>query len=268
HVTLVDPAACESILSSTLPESIGGLLSAEGQLIWIEDGAVQVHRVENGVERAISLAHPGVALHLDGEWLYALTAATNDAGLGAEVWLERVPRSALNEDVIASEPWISVALEAGTRWSKAQVKGSSERLLVSFWDPDSDAESVGPTIRIHRTTGAQDLLSPNETTFAMFTLGSRVYAQRAKELVVLSEGEEPRTLRGDLDNRQLVGVISEYAIVREPSAKLLLALPFSSDAPLQVADEQAAFAGVATSGNDIYWVNWAQRLMTVSGVPQ
>jgi hypothetical protein len=96
----------------------------------------------------------------------------------------------------------------------------------------------------------------------------RIYQQRGSELVEYRDEQAPRVLRTDLETRELVGIIARHAIARDPGAQLLLALPFDGSAPVPIADEQAAFAGAATSGNDVLWVNWAHRLMAARGIPE
>ena len=266
RVTVVDVAACATLSSELLPGTPGELVAAGRQLIWMDGQSVRIRDIERDQERALTLQHTALDLHLDAEWLYVLTADPSPAAAGA-TWLERVARARLTDERVASEPWLRVAFDAPTRLIGGKLTGSSDRLIAGFWSTDLD-ETAGPAIRIDRQSGAQAVLAPHETSHGMFPLGGRTYQQRAAELLVYEDSQEPAILRRDLENRQLMGVISGHAIVREPSAQLLLALPFDAGAPVPIADEQAPFAGVASSGDDVFWVNWARRLMTVRGVTQ
>jgi hypothetical protein len=269
RLTLVDTARCSIASSEVLDGPFENVAAAGNQLAWLQDGGVRLGDVGSDMRGGVVTLHPALALHLDAEWLYVLSRSStaNDAGAGSEAWIERVPRTRLRDARVESEPWIRIEIEPSRAWDSGRLTGSSARLIASVWNSQAGAESEGPAIRIHRESGVQDVLSADETSHAMFALGADVYAQRAAELLVFRDGQKPATLRRDLETRQLVGVISGYAIAREPSAQLLLALPVDGGAPIQIADEQAAFAGVATAGDDVYWINWARRLMTVRGVP-
>ena len=264
RVTVVDAAACETLWSDVVAAAPGKLVAAGRQLVWLGEGGVRVRDLETDAERILRVDRKALDLHLDSDWLYVLTAEVAAGGSGA-TWLERIARARLSDERSELEPWIRLELAARSPLVGGALTGSSERLIAGFWSEDLD-ETLGPTLRIDRATGAQAVLAPHETGHGMFALGRRVYAQSAGALLLYEDTPEPVSLRTDLEGRQLLGVISGYAIAAEPSAQLLLALPFDGAAPVQLADEQAAFAGVAASGDDVFWVNWAHRLMTVRGI--
>jgi hypothetical protein len=224
------------------------------------EGGVHVRDTDGDAQRILSLPRRALDLHLDADWLYVLTADVAPGGSGA-TWIERIARARLSDEQSGLEPWIRLEFEARTPLVGGRLRGSSERLIAGFWSDDLD-ETRGPTLRIDRSTGAQAVLAPHESGYGMFVLGQRIYAQSAGELLLYEDTQAPRTLRTDLQDRQLVGVVSGYAIAAEPSAQLLLALPFDGAAEVVLADEQPAFGGVATTSNDVFWVNWARRLMT------
>lgn len=268
RVTVVDVAACESVWSGVLPGAPRALVAAGRQLIWMEAGTVRVRAVDHDVERVVTLQHPALDLHLDATWLYVLTAERSPAAV-MPTSIERVARARLTEPQIQSEPWIRVQFDPVAAAFNGRLTGSAERLIAGFWSIELDETSgPGPTIRIDSETGAQAVLAPGESSYGMFPLGSQTYLQRGSELLVYEDTQEPVALRTDLEELELVGVIPGHAVARAPSAQLLLALPFDGGERVQIADEQAPFAGVATAGEDVYWVNWAHRLMTVRGVPQ
>jgi hypothetical protein len=263
RVTVVDPAACVTVWSDVVAADPGKLVAAGRRLVWSSEGELHVRDIESGTERSLRVQGKSLDLHLDADWLYVLTADIA-SGSGA-TWLERVARARLGEERSELEPWIRLEFAARSPLVGGTLTGSSERLIAGFWSEDLD-ETQGPTLRIDRATGAQAVLAPHASGYGMFALGLRVYAQSAGELLLYEDTQQPLSLRTDLEGRRLLGVIAGYAIAAEPSAQLLLALPFDGAAPVQLADEQAAFNGVAAAGDDVYWVNWARRLMTVRGV--
>ncbi|HEY6561917.1 MAG TPA: hypothetical protein VI072_31830 [Polyangiaceae bacterium] len=265
RATGVDVATCQVLWSLILPDSAHTVIGvASRQLVWMDGTTVVIRDVDRDVQRRVTLHHTALALHLDAEWLYVLTA--DQRAWGGPTWLERVARSRLTEAQVQSEPWIRMEFNARSRLIGGSLSGSSEHLIALFWSNDLD-ETVGPAIRIDRASGAQLVFSRTDSQHGMLSFGDGIYQQRGSELLEHTDGQAPRVLRTDLEMRELVGIIAGHAIAREPSAQLLLALPFDGSAPVQLADEQAAFAGVATSGNDVLWVNWARRLMAARGVP-